>query len=162
MQLHQKIPLLDLDILNALISTYLDTPEKLAQLYAFKPNLEGIEAALLANEDFANRTLLHESLTKQYDHYHLSKATQTNLELLKDSNTFTVCAAHQLCLFTGPSYFIYKILSAIKLSQELKIKFPSKNFVPVYWMGSEDHDFEEINHAFVYGKKITWENTETG
>ena len=162
MNLYQKIPLLDLDILNQLINDYLDAPQKLKQIYTFEPNLAGVEATMKAKNGFTNRAILHQSLLKQYANFELSKATQDNLEILKDANTFTVCTAHQLCLFTGPSYFIYKILSAIKLSQELRAKFPSKNFVPVYWMGSEDHDFEEINHAFVYGKKITWENTEEG
>jgi len=162
MKLNQKIPLVDLAILNALVRDYLLVPKKLAQLYSFEANLTGIEAAMKAKNGFGNRALLHQSLQKQYTNFNISKATQDNLDLIKEANTFTVCTAHQLCLFTGPSYFIYKILSAIKLSKELKVNYPSNNFVPVYWMGSEDHDFEEINHAFVYGKKITWENAEEG
>ena len=162
MKLHQKIPLLDLAILNPLISNYLKSPQILKQLYAFEPSLAGVEAAMQGKLNFANRKLLHEGLNKQYFGLRLSEKTKNNLSLLQEANTYTVCAAHQLCLFTGPSYFIYKILSAIQLSSELKAKYPSKNFVPVYWMGSEDHDFEEINHAFVYGKKITWSNDEEG
>ena len=65
---------------------------------------------------------------------------------LVDDNTFTLCTGHQLCLFAGPLYFIYKIVSAIKLARKLKSKFPEKHFVPVYWMATEDHDFDEINH----------------
>lgn len=162
MQLHQKIPLVDLDILNPLISDYLTNPAKLAQLFTVQADLDGIAKALELKQNFAHRALLHAGLSKQYATFQLSEATQSNLDLLKESNTFSVCTAHQLCLFTGPSYFIYKILSTINLCRVLKSKFPDKNFVPVYWMGSEDHDFEEINHAFVYGKKITWENHEEG
>jgi bacillithiol biosynthesis cysteine-adding enzyme BshC len=162
MQLHHTIPLLDLGILNPLISDYLKYPEKLSQVFKFTPNAKGMAKAILAKQDFANRKVLVESLKTQYASLSLSEKTKLNLNLLKESNTFTVCTAHQLCLFTGPSYFIYKILSAINLCKELKLQHPDKNFVPVYWMGSEDHDFEEINHAFIYGKKITWENHESG
>ncbi|HCD87500.1 MAG TPA: bacillithiol biosynthesis cysteine-adding enzyme BshC, partial [Algoriphagus sp.] len=60
-------------------------------------------------------------------------------------NTFTVTTGHQLNLFTGPLYFIYKIVSTIKLAEELNKAYPNQHFVPVYWMASEDHDFDEIN-----------------
>jgi bacillithiol biosynthesis cysteine-adding enzyme BshC len=67
-----------------------------------------------------------------------------------------------LCLFTGPLYFIYKIISTINLAEQLKNKYPENNFVPVYWMASEDHDFEEINHINIFGKKIEWKNKQGG
>jgi bacillithiol biosynthesis cysteine-adding enzyme BshC len=73
-----------------------------------------------------------------------------------------VTTGHQLCLFTGPLYFIYKIASTINLCKALKTNFPEKDFVPVYWMASEDHDFEEINHAFAFGKKVMWNSTQKG
>ncbi|MEQ1666348.1 MAG: bacillithiol biosynthesis cysteine-adding enzyme BshC, partial [Bdellovibrionales bacterium] len=48
------------------------------------------------------------------------------------------------------------------MAQELKAKYPQYNFVPVYWMATEDHDVEEINHVHVYGKKLTWDTKEQG
>ncbi len=76
--------------------------------------------------------------------------------LLKSPNTFTITTGHQLNIFAGPLYFIYKIVTAIKLSRQLKEAFPDKNFVPVYWMASEDHDFAEINYTNIGGKKVHW------
>ena len=66
--------------------------------------------------------------------------------MLANKNTFTVTTGHQLNLFTGPLYFLYKIVSAINLAARLKKEFPKDNFVPVYWMATEDHDFEEIQY----------------
>jgi uncharacterized protein YllA (UPF0747 family) len=57
-----------------------------------------------------------------------------------------------LNLFTGPLYFLYKIISTINLTKELKAKYPAYNFVPIYWMATEDHDFEEINYFNFKGK----------
>jgi bacillithiol biosynthesis cysteine-adding enzyme BshC len=82
--------------------------------------------------------------------------------MLKDSNTFTVVTGHQLNLFTGPLYFLYKIISTINLTSELKKAYPKQHFVPVYWMATEDHDFEEINYFNFKGKKIHWNRDATG
>ena len=65
-------------------------------------------------------------------------------------------------MFTGPLYFLYKIISAINLAEQLKEKYPIYNFVPIYWMAAEDHDFEEVNHAYVFGKRISWESSQSG
>lgn len=162
MNLHQKIALQDLGILNPLITDYINLDKKTAQLYSFAPVIENVEQVLQAKKDFKNRAILLTAFNNQFTGFNLSDAAQKNLSLISDENTFTVCTAHQLCLFTGPSYFVYKIMSAIKLCNILKEKHPNKNFVPVYWMGSEDHDFDEINHAIIYGKKITWQNEDAG
>ena len=63
---------------------------------------------------------------------------------------------------TGPTYFIYKILSTINLCELLNKQDPSHHFVPVYWMASEDHDFEEINHVNLFNKKIAWNTNQKG
>src|SRR3989338_9506801 len=68
----------------------------------------------------------------------------------------------QLCLFTGPLYFIYKIISTINLAEALKKKYPEYNFVPIYWMATEDHDFEEISHFNLFGQKHKWETEQKG
>ncbi len=86
----------------------------------------------------------------------LNGAVLQNITLLQSPNTFTITTGHQLNIFAGPLYFIYKIVTAIKLSRQLKEAFLDKNFVPVYWMASEDHDFAEINYTNIGGKKVHW------
>ncbi len=76
----------------------------------------------------------------------LSSKQKENIENLRLANTFTITTGHQLNLFSGPVFFVYKILQTIKTCTYLKEYFPDFNFVPVYWMASEDHDFAEINH----------------
>ncbi|UPT65893.1 MAG: bacillithiol biosynthesis cysteine-adding enzyme BshC [Sphingobacteriales bacterium JAD_PAG50586_3] len=84
-------------------------------------------------------------------------ATAANIQLLKDDSTFTIVTGHQLCLFTGPLYLIYKLADCISLARQLKEWYPQHNFVPVYWMHTEDGDIEEINHAYLFNKKLTWD-----
>ncbi len=87
---------------------------------------------------------------------------KANIEALSDENTFAICTAHQPNIFTGHLYFIYKILHTIKLADSLKKELPEYNFVPVFFMGSEDADVEELNHIELEGEKYVWETKQKG
>ncbi|WP_312286597.1 bacillithiol biosynthesis cysteine-adding enzyme BshC [Chryseobacterium gleum] len=102
----------------------------------------------LKKDSFASekRNILAEVFESQLTSLSLSARQKENLENLKLPNTFTITTGHQLNLFSGPVFFVYKILQTIKTCIYLKENFPDFNFVPVYWMASEDHDFAEINH----------------
>jgi bacillithiol biosynthesis cysteine-adding enzyme BshC len=110
----------------------------------------------------AQRELLTKVLDEKYKDLSVSEKLKSNLNRLKEASTFTVTTGHQLCLMTGPLYFIYKILHVIKLSEDLNNTFPNEHFVPVYWMASEDHDFEEIRSFLLFGQKWTWESKQKG
>ncbi|UJF30640.1 bacillithiol biosynthesis cysteine-adding enzyme BshC [Kaistella sp. 97-N-M2] len=112
-------------------------------------NLKNVENQFQKKENSfsaAKRELLSAVLKKQHSTSSLSEKQNANLNFLTDQNTFTVTTGHQLNLFSGPVFFIYKILQTIKLADFLNEKFPARKTVPVFWMASEDHDFEEINH----------------
>ena len=150
---------------SKLMQDYLDQKSDLKQLYNHFPTLENFEKQITekqANFDNANRIPLVETLKKQYQNIEVSDATKQNIELLSHQCTFTITTGHQLNLFSGPLYFLYKIISTINLTKELKSKYPSHNFVPIYWMATEDHDFEEINYFNFKGKKFRWNKESTG
>ena len=150
---------------SKLMQDYLDQKTELKTLYNNFPTLENFEkqiAEKAANFDHSNRAVLVDSLQKQYQNIEISDLTRQNISLLALENTFTITTGHQLNLFSGPLYFLYKIISTINLTKELKSKYPSYNFVPVYWMATEDHDFEEINYFNFKGKKIRWNAESTG
>lgn len=79
-----------------------------------------------------------------------------NIEKLRNSNTFTVTTGQQLHLFIGPAFVIYKILSLVDHCELFQSQHPDKDFVPVYWMASEDHDFEEIQNTHLFKKSFEW------
>lgn len=91
-----------------------------------------------------------------------SSKTNEHIQSLLLENTFTVTTGHQLVNFTGPFYFILKILHAIKLAEKLSATYPDKNFVPVYWMATEDHDYEEIKAVHLFSQTINWETEQSG
>lgn len=150
---------------SPLMNDYLNQENTLNTLYNHFPLLENFEKQLLeksANFSNKNRATLVSVLIEQYTKIETSALTEQNIDLLKLENTFTITTGHQLNLFSGPLYFLYKIISTINLAQELKKKYPATNFVPIYWMATEDHDFEEINYFNFKGKKFRWNKDSTG
>ncbi|HXC07245.1 MAG TPA: bacillithiol biosynthesis BshC, partial [Bacteroidia bacterium] len=156
------LPLDEINGFSSLLKAYLSKQPELASLYAYTPDLKGFEKAISeANYTGLDREYLVSLIQRQYREAGivLTDTAASNVQLLKNAGTFTICTGHQLCLFTGPLYFIYKIISAINLAESLSRYFPDHGFVPVYWMASEDHDFDEINHVQVFGKKLSWDSS---
>lgn len=148
----------DTNSFSETLLAYIAKDKKLAPFLGNSPDINGFEKQIIQKKQKTNRKVLVHTLKDQYKSFEsLSLALQGNLNLLEEENTFTVTTGHQLNIFTGPLYFIFKIISTIKLCKQLKEKFPHYNFVPVYWMATEDHDFAEINHTQLQGELIKWD-----
>ncbi len=148
-----------------LIVDYLDEKKELNTLYNHFPKIENFKQQIeekQQNFKVEKRQILTSELVKQYSNLEISEYTSNHIKLLNSSTTFTVTTGHQLNLFTGPLYFFYKIISAITLCKELKSNYPNYDFVPIYWMATEDHDFEEINYFNFASKKIQWKKESFG
>ncbi len=135
----------------------------LRPFFKYRPGLESFSEVIKdKSKEKINRKVLVEVLTEQYQQYSPAEPVFENIASLRNDNTFTVVTAHQPCLFTGPLYYIFKIVSAVNLARQLKAAYPDYNFVPVFISGGEDHDFEEINHCHLFGRTLTWESQEAG
>ncbi|MBD3750184.1 MAG: bacillithiol biosynthesis cysteine-adding enzyme BshC [Sphingobacteriales bacterium] len=141
---------------SSTVTRYLDKDEKLKPFINRFPSLENFKNIISERNFKGNREFLSEVIQHQYQNTPTSTLVLQNIDALKNAQTYTITTGHQLNIFTGPLYFIFKIVTAINLAKELKNEFPNQHFVPVYWMATEDHDFEEINHTYIGGKKITW------
>ncbi len=127
---------------SPLMNDYLDQNINLQSLHNRFPNLENFEAQIKekkfnfndnSNDNFngsEKREILVSVLQRQYAKINTSETTLNNIQLLNNPDTFTITTGHQLNLFSGPLYFLYKIISTINLTKELKAKYPSENFVP--------------------------------
>ncbi|MGH1336893.1 MAG: bacillithiol biosynthesis cysteine-adding enzyme BshC [Aureispira sp.] len=149
---------------STLDKAYAAEEASLRPFYTHAPTLEQFEAVIAAKKSFevTRRAILTEELLEQYQGVEVSNATLDNIERLRQDNCYTIITAHQPNLFTGPLYTIYKILSAIKLAEKVSQEYPAVQVVPVFWMGGEDHDFEEVNHLQLFGKTLTWEDKQGG
>lgn len=136
--------------------------ENLMSFIPYSPSLEDFKDAIIERRNYSiDRSLLTSSIYEQYKSIGMSDLQKRNLYALESDNVFTVTTAHQPSLFTGPFYFILKICSTINLAQRLSNAQISQ-IVPIFIIGGEDHDFEEINHTHIFGKKITWERNSAG
>lgn len=157
MSIVSDIPLDTIPGFSKLVADYLNGKQELRHLYKYDFNIDSFTQVMADKDnDNTDRELLVRVLKKQYANVEMTDQTALNIELLSSPKTFTITAAHQPCVLLGPVFNIYKIASTINLANQLKAKYPEHNFVPIFWMGSEDHDFEELGTTYIYGKKVEW------
>ncbi|MEX2511482.1 MAG: bacillithiol biosynthesis cysteine-adding enzyme BshC [Cyclobacteriaceae bacterium] len=149
-------------LFSNLFLDYIKKSKKLERFYHEFPTIENF-GKVIKNKTFkqSNREVLVKTLESQYEGLE-GEEIKNNINSLLSEKTFTVTTGHQLNLMTGPLYFIYKIVTTILLAEKLKEAYPDYHFVPVYWMASEDHDFDEINHFYFDGKNHQWHTDQKG
>lgn len=156
-------PFAEIDQLSGFDKAYAAADAALRPFYKYDVNLDSFQTIIDTKKaNPIDRQTLVEVLREQYADIETNEKVRQNIEALLDENTFTVITAHQPSLFTGPLYFIYKTITALNLAESLNKKYPNHHIVPIFLIGGEDHDFEEINHLNLFNKTITWENDENG
>ena len=146
-----------------LVIDYVDEKEHLNEFIIEFPSNEAIGRQLERKKlQAVDRVTLVDVLNRQYQGLELDDEVRQQIDALQSDQTFTVCTAHQPNVFTGYLYFIYKIIHAINLAKECKTHYPEYHFIPVYYMGSEDNDIDEIG-SFQYNETTyTWNTDQKG
>jgi bacillithiol synthase len=155
----------DTKLFSSLSNTLVYNQERLKELISSPFCLGAFKNQIFAKQNsftLQQRDTLVAVLNQQYGDLTTDSLVYQHIQSLKQTNTFTIVTGHQLNLFTGPAYVIYKILHIINLCDRLKEEYPENNFVPVFWMATEDHDIEEINNTKLFGKSIVWEQNQGG
>lgn len=153
----------ELRLLAGLPAAYLEHSMQLNALIDAFPSIESISRkAHQKVQVFAHRNALVDSLNEQYQGLSLSTSVGEHISALAHPNTVTITTGHQICLTTGPLFFIYKIASTIALANRMNAQNDGLRYVPVFWMATEDHDLEEVNHIYVQGNKWSWPTHQKG
>lgn len=144
---------------------YINDEKHVRCFFNRKNNLENYYDQILEkknnyNNDF--RKTLTEVLKSNYKKISKNSNQLISINKLEKNNAYTITTGHQLNLFTGPLYFFYKIIDSINICKDLKSKYPENEFIPVYWMASEDHDFKEINHFKTNDVLFNWDVSTRG
>ena len=151
------------NMFSKLISDYLEKKDFIQSFYSCPTDLDGVSKAIAARQQFAtDRNLIQQVFTDAYATGDASSAQLDNIASLTDDNTFTICTAHQPNIFSGYLYFIYKTAHVIALAQHFNNAFPDKKFVPVFYIGSEDNDLDELSKFKIHGKSFVWNTHQTG
>lgn len=146
-----------------LVIDYLEGAPGLKPFRAHSPDMSGIRSAVKARRlAQPDRALLMQAIRDTHAPMPLTPAQEANLQALAHEDTFTVCTAHQPNILTGYLYFAYKILHTVRLAEDCAREIPGCRFVPVFWMGSEDNDIEELGQIRLHGAKLAWQTRQTG
>jgi len=140
------IPHTELPGTSALFADYLYRFERVARFYFHDPNNPdsiGRAAAEVAGASPARQDLI--SVLRR------TNGESPALSMLELPGTVAVVTGQQAGLFGGPAYTIFKALTAAKLARQLNSS--GIRAVPVFWMATEDHDFQEIDHCYVYSRR---------
>ncbi|QJD78090.1 bacillithiol biosynthesis cysteine-adding enzyme BshC [Spirosoma rhododendri] len=155
----QYLPLTATGQLSSLFLDYIAQKDSLAPFYNHFPTPDAFRHQIAEKTfDEQKRQTLVDALERQY----AGIANKPDFSVLRQPNTFTVTTGHQLNIFTGPLYIVYKLVTTINLARKLAQQYPDYQFVPVYWMATEDHDFPEINHFSLFGNQYAWQTEQRG
>lgn len=158
-----SLPYKQTGFFSKLVTDYIEQNAFLQPFYNYAPNINGVKEAIQNKQkSYTNRKVLANYFKEQYQNTNKTESQSHNINLLSKENCFTVTTAHQPNIFTGPLYFIYKIIHAIKMANDLREHLPDYTFVPVYYMGSEDADLEELGNISIQQKKLVWNTNQTG
>ncbi|HLA68731.1 MAG TPA: bacillithiol biosynthesis cysteine-adding enzyme BshC [Bacteroidota bacterium] len=142
---------------TALTSLFLDYIGAYDKVKRFFPgNFRDPSAWEATLQQVTKRNISRSDLTRilsiQNRNFHCGVKALANIDLLLNDNTVAVVTGQQVGLFTGPLYTIYKTITTLKLVDSLRQQYPAYNFVPVFWLEGEDHDYEEINSVRLINK----------
>lgn len=104
----------------------------------------------ISKSNYHQREKISEIILNQYKDKSPSEKTLKNIEQIKSDNTLMIITGQQLGILGGPFYTFYKIITAIKLASFLNQKYDEYNFIPVFWLEGDDHDFAEISSIKIF------------
>ncbi|MBX2845093.1 MAG: bacillithiol biosynthesis cysteine-adding enzyme BshC [Saprospiraceae bacterium] len=158
----EHLPIEQVLSLQPVVRAYLNESEKASELVSDFLSVDAIGRQIERKQSSTiHRPLLVDVLKRQYAGF-VGEEVFNNIHKLAEANCFTLVTAHQPNLMGGPLYFIQKAVSAIKAAALCAAEYPNHQFVPVYWLGSEDHDFEELNHFHAFGQSFRWSDQQGG
>ncbi|MBI3934912.1 MAG: bacillithiol biosynthesis cysteine-adding enzyme BshC, partial [Acidobacteria bacterium] len=160
---HRAIPQSQIPHTSRLFQDYLYNYPRVREFYPFPPFApESIaKSAQFLRYPDELRSAVVEVARDHNARYAAGPATTRNLERLAQPGCCAVVTGQQVGLFTGPAFTLYKALTAIKLARTLTEQ--GIEAVPIFWLATEDHDLEEVNHCFVQdrdGKPVRLQYSE--
>jgi bacillithiol biosynthesis cysteine-adding enzyme BshC len=146
----RQIPFTEIPRTTRLFADFLYDRDKVSRFYG-QCGASLIERARLIGSQEFDRERVADALERMNRRFGSPDLTFENIEKLRQGGSVAVVTGQQAGLFTGPLYTILKALSAIKLAHQLSEL--GAQAVPVFWVSSEDHDYQEVNHCRVVDRE---------
>lgn len=138
--------LMDVNGFSKLYVDYLYDFQKVKHYFEYDyQNLNDFQLRIAhLNKNYKLRNELHDILLEQNKNFNCGEKTFLNISKFKEENTYVIVTGQQVGILGGPLYTFYKIISLLKLVNKLNSEYSSYNFIPVFWLEAEDHDFDEV------------------
>lgn len=161
---NHPVPFENTGFFSPLFQAYIQGDERLRGLVNHFPDRGAFQLQMdekARNYPERMRILLQNRLKAQMGD-NLSDKQKEHLDSLANARTFSVSCGHQLNLAGGPLYVAYKIWTIIRLAGDLERQFPGYRFVPIHWLATEDHDWEEVAEFRYFGEKYGFQTHAKG
>lgn len=159
----RTFPIAALDLFSTFDQRFCAGDPDLAPFLSFPADKESfLLAARQKSAHYTNRPSLSRLIESQYDNVPVNPALKANLDGLSTGNALSITTAHQPLLFGGALYFVYKALTTISLARAASQWLDGQIVVPVFVLGTEDHDYEEVRHARLFSERLTWDSGQDG
>ena len=162
---HDNLSFEQINLLNRTQLSIASNQEELADFICNTYNQENFLKQIdLKKESFSgqNRKLITQYFKDLYSELECPEKLKDNISNLSNLNSFTITTGHQLTLLGGPAFFFNKIIHIISLCESLNKSYPKYHFTPVFWMASEDHDYDEIKEVNIYNSSFKWTTNQKG
>ena len=135
---------------SALYRDFLNAPERVRRFYPvdFRDPAACARAGQTRDYPASRRAAMVSIMRRQAEGWGLLAASRESLAKFERPETLAVVSGQQPGLFGGPLYTIYKAATAVAFAQNLE-KATGRPVVPIFWIASDDHDFEEVRRAFI-------------
>lgn len=150
------------DFYNETVSRFLNEDKGVLSLLG-EQNTSTLAQQITENERFSTeyRYVLVDRIKEQYERSGIALDSDSpvleNLEKLRQKNTVTATTGQQIHIFLGPFFMANKLLSCVAEAQRIANELVDIECVPVFWLATEDHDFDEIRSVRLYNETYTWD-----
>lgn len=146
----QCLPFSEIPHTTRLFADFLAYDPKAGSFYPRSPHFrEWVkEESKQLNYDPTRRARVSEILARQNRAWGASEKTLHNIQRLQNGAAALV-TGQQVGLFGGPTFSLYKALTAVRLAEEASAI--GVDTVPIFWLATYDHDLAEVNHVSLPG-----------
>jgi uncharacterized protein YllA (UPF0747 family) len=138
---------------SGIADDYVRNFDAVREFYTHDYHAEDWSAAIETVKDFDHpRAHVARILAEQNGKFGSGEKSIANALKLADGDCYAVVTGQQVGILTGPLYTVYKAITAIRLAEILSERYEA-HFVPVFWMASNDHDFNEISRVNLFDEE---------
>lgn len=143
------------DSLSNLYRTYIANYDHVEKFYnaPFRNIISQTDILDTVSRRHIDRSQIAAILEEQQIRFGTGKDAEAHALLLQHDSTFAVVTGQQVGILGGPLYTLYKIITVIKLADKLNNELPDYNFIPVFYLEAEDHDYDEISKISIIDAK---------